>query len=354
MDHAFGTTSAFTVGIEEELLLVTPGGERIVHEAEAVLGRMGLAPERAGPEAFAAEIELRSPPAADAAEAALSLAEGRRAAVAAGATLMGAGVHPGAEWGDTRIVDLPRYASVDATMRGLMRRTPECAQHVHIGMPGPEEAVRACNGLRRHLPLLIGLAANSPWWFGTDSGLASARWALVRQYPTRGLPREFRDFADYEETIAAYLQAADRDDPTFAWWDVRPHARLGTVEVREMDAQSCLSATAALGALIAGLARAAVESPSGPGPPTEAIAESCFRAARDGLQATLLHDGALRPLPELARAALEVARAHGAGDALEGIEGILRDGNGADRRRRDHAAGGMEAMLRGLVAETAA
>jgi len=216
MEHAFGTGTPFTVGVEEELLLVSPDGARLAHDAEQVLARLDLAPDAAGHEAFASEVELRSPPSPDATSAAETLAAGRRAAAAAGATLLGVGLHPTASFGDARLVDLPRYATVDETMRGLIRRTPECALHVHVGMPGPEEAIRACNGLRRHLPLLIALTANSPWWFGHDSELASARWAIVRSYPTRGVPRAFRDFADYEETVSAYLAAADHDDPTFA------------------------------------------------------------------------------------------------------------------------------------------
>jgi glutamate---cysteine ligase / carboxylate-amine ligase len=266
---------------------------------------------------------------------------------------MGAGLHPTAEFGDAQLVDLPRYATVDETMRGLIRRTPECALHVHVGMPGPEEAIRACNGVRRHLPLLIGLAANSPWWFGQDSELASARWAIVRSYPTRGVPRAFRDFADYLETVESYLAAAGHDDPTFAWWDVRPHPRLGTVEVREMDAQSSLDDIAGLAALVRGLAIAAVEEPGADDLPTEAISESCFRAARDGLDATLWHDGALRPLAEVARAAIGVAAPHTPGGELDAIERILRGGNGAHRRRAAHARGGMAAMLAELVEETA-
>jgi carboxylate-amine ligase len=354
MKHAFGATSAFTVGIEEELLLVSADGSALAHDAEQVLGRMELPDGAAGHEAFASEIELRSVPAATGAEAAAQLGDGRRAAVAAGATLMGAGLHPTAELGDAQLVDLPRYATVDETMRGLIRRTPECALHVHVGMPGPEEAIQACNALRGHLPVLIALAANSPWWFGQDSGLASARRAIVRSSPTRGVPRAFADFADYAETVEAYLAASGHDDPTFAWWDVRPHPKLGTVEVREMDVQSSLGAAAGVGELVRGLALAALDGDAGAELPTEAISESCFRAARDGMQATLLADGALRPAPEVARAALAVAAPHGDAGALEQVERTVREGNGADRRRAAHARGGIEAMLAELAAETAA
>src|SRR5205085_12133035 len=143
-------------------------------------------------------------------------------------------------------------------------------------------AVNVLNGLREHLPLLQGLSANSPWWFGRDSGLASARYALVQAYPGRGVPPAARDFDEYAETVAATLAAGELDDYTLLWWDVRLHPRLGTVEVREMDAQAPLADVAALGALVCSLARFAAERPVASPTPSDAIAWSSFRAARDG------------------------------------------------------------------------
>jgi carboxylate-amine ligase len=182
---------------------------------------------------------------------------------------------------------------------------------------------------------------------------------IVAAYPGRGIPRAFRDFEDYCEATATEVAAAGVTDYTMLWWDVRPHPRLGTVEVREMDAQSSLRDVAALAALVHALARAAAEaSPDRGLPPREAIAWSKFRAARDGLDAEILHDGRSVALREAARAAVEqaqpYAREAGADGALDEIERILREGGGAARRRAAHARGGVEAMLADLVAETAA
>src|ERR687895_1658834 len=198
MDHAFG--SQFTLGLEEELLLVDPTTHQLAPVAERVLPAMDLPLELAGYEAYAAELELRSPPCSSAGEAVEALGRVRDAARAAGGTLMGAGVHPAGALGDAQLVGEARYQQVLETMRGLIQRTPECALHVHVGMPDPETAIRVHNALRNHLPLLVGLSANSPWWFGADSGLASARYALVRAYPRRGVPRAFRDFEDFAAT----------------------------------------------------------------------------------------------------------------------------------------------------------
>src|SRR5256885_2737742 len=224
---------------------------------------------------------------------------------------MGAGIHPTGRLGDAQLVRHERYARVDDQMRGLIRRTPECALHVHVGMPDPETAIRAFNGLRPYLPLLEALSASSPFWFGLDSGMASARSALVRAYPGRGIPRAFRDFEDYAATVTDAVRAGGLDDYTFLWWDLRPHPRLGTIEIRETDAQASLDEVAALAGLVHGLAiHAAEEKPrdvSNAEPP-EALAWSSFRAARDGLDASLHLNGDILPLRHMARRAVELAR----------------------------------------------
>jgi glutamate---cysteine ligase / carboxylate-amine ligase len=223
-------------------------------------------------------------------------------------------------------------------------------------MPDPQTAVRAFNGLRRWLPLLSGLAASSPYWFGTDSGMASARAALVRSYPGRGIPPVLRDFDDYAERLAEIASGGGPDDYTLVWWDVRLHPRFGTVELRELDSQSRLDDTAALAALARGLAvHEATAGGDSPGPAP--LEWSSFHAARDGLEAEILHGDALTPLPDVARAALDLARPHAAEagdeDALEGIERILREGGGAERQRGAHGRGGAEELLELLVRETA-
>lgn len=350
MDHAFGR--AFTLGVEEELLLVDRVTRALAPNAERVLAGSGLPPERLAHEAYAAEVEARSPVVEGVGEAVAALSESRLAARAAGATLMGVGVHPAAELGDARLVDQERYRRVGDAMRGLLRRTPECALHVHVGMPDPDTAIRAFDGMRRHLPLLVGLAANSPWWFGVDSGMASARAALVRSYPGRGIPRAFRDWDDYAETVEGIVSAGGIDDYTHLWWDVRPHPKLGTLEVREMDAQSSLDDVAAIVALVHALARYCADHRPPADVAPDALAWSSFRAARDGLEAQIFCGERIVPLRDAARETLDQVRPY-AEDAIGGIDRILREGNGADRRRRAAERGGVTAMLDELVEETA-
>ena len=336
---------AFALGVEEELLLVDPDTHRLAHDAQRILAEVpGMKPD-----VYAALVESASPISESAPAAVQALGDLRRDARAAGATLMGAGIHPDGPFGEAPHVDLERYREVGAQLRGLAERTPTCAVHVHVGMADRDTALRVYNGLREHLPLLQALAANSPYWHGMDSGLATARAQMFRAYPRADIPPAFASWDEYEATVSDVLRAGDLDDYTFLWWDVRPHPKLGTVEVRAMDAQSSLRSVLALAALIHALAVRAAEGPDGPRSSREALEESSYRAARDGLEATLWADGAMRPVPEIARAVLADLE----GEGLEEVERLLAEGNGAARQRAAHARGGMPAVLALLVAEAA-
>ncbi|MEO6496539.1 MAG: YbdK family carboxylate-amine ligase, partial [Solirubrobacteraceae bacterium] len=276
------------------------------------------------------------------------LSEVRAQARAAGATLLGAGIHPAGPFGEAPHVDNERYREVGAQLRGLSRRTPTCALHVHVGMPDEDTALRVFNGLREHLPLLQALAANSPFWHGQDSMLQSARAQMFRAYPRADIPQAFASWDEYETSVAAVLGAGDLPDYTFLWWDLRPHPKLGTVEVRAMDSQSSLADVRGLAALVQGLARRAAETAKPPWTAREALVESSFRAARDGLGATLWHEGALRSVDEIVRG---VAAQLDPDPALEELHRMLAEGNGAARQRAAHRRAGMAGVLRTLVAE---
>jgi carboxylate-amine ligase len=203
---------------------------------------------------------------------------------------------------------------------------------------------------------LQALAAHSPFWHGQDSGLASARALTFRAFPRSTIPPPFRDWEDYDELIRWCLATGDIADYSYLWWDIRPSPKLGTVEVRAMDAQTRLDTVAGLAALIHALAAACADGAEERMPPTEALKESSFRAARDGVDATIWWRGAMRPIREVGADALELARPYARDldgeDALEEIERILREGGGADRMREAHAAGGMPGLLARLAAET--
>jgi glutamate---cysteine ligase / carboxylate-amine ligase len=357
----FGAAPELALGLEDELLLVDARTHALSHTAVELLERLDV-PESAGtakPDTYAAMVELTAPISRSAGDATRAIGALRADLRAVGGTVIGAGIHPDGDHGDVVHFPAERYAVLAEQLRGLLRRTPTAAVHVHVAMPDAETAIAAYNGLRDHLPAIGALTANSPFWFGQDSGMASARAPLFRGYRGAEIPRAFGSYDDYAETIAATVAAGDLADYTFLYWDLRPHPKLGTVEVRAMDGQSALWAEAALAALIHALAALEAQAPRRSSwTPREALVEASFAAHRDGLDARLPLDGALRPAREVIRATLDTARPFarelGAEEELEGIERILAEGNGADRQRAAFARGGMAAVLDLLVAEAEA
>jgi carboxylate-amine ligase len=356
-EHRFGASPPLTIGIEEELLLVDDE-RRLVAAAERVIEGLDPAARRAvSTEIFAAQIELKTGICGDAGAAASELSDLRTAVRATGVGLLGAGIHPD-DGSEARLIQKPRYDVVKEDLASLLS-TPPSGLHVHVGMPDPETAVRVANAMRRRLPMLAALAANSPFRDGADSGLASARAAEVRAYPRFEMPREFRDYEEFLTVADQLIAAAGVDDYTYLWWDVRPHPKLGTVEVRGMDVQPAAAGNAAFGALIQALAAREVERPTVSDLQREALEESYYQATRHGLEARLMVDGGeALPAPEVATLALAEARPYaedlgGAGSLAE-IERILADGNGADRQRHAFERGGIPAVLDYLAEATAA
>jgi carboxylate-amine ligase len=355
--HAFGQRPDFTLGVEEELLLVDSATHSLANDSGRLVDALGMDPSVVRHDIYEAQIELSSSVCRDAAGAAGELARLRAAVVGAGATPMGAGIHPAARLGDVRIVQQPRYTDQREYLGGVVDRTPDCALHVHVGMPDPDTAIRACNGLREHLPLLHALAANSPFWHGMDAKLASARFVLRRGFPRVEVPRAFRDFEDWVEAIQPLLEAGDLPDYTYVWWDVRPHPNLGTVEVRVMDSQSSIERVTGLAALVHGLAIHEALSPRRDWLERDPIEESVFWATSHGLAAKLFNGERLQPVPDMAHEAMELAGPHlremGAEAPLDEIDRILAEGGGADLQRKAFANGGMKAVLSQLVRQTA-
>jgi carboxylate-amine ligase len=354
-EHKFGASAPLTLGVEEELLLVDGDCGLVATGAEVLEAIDPAHRDSVSTEIFATQIELKTGVCHDANQAVRELTEVRRAVVATGERLMGSGVYPG-ESGEPQLVEKARYETVKKDLAGLLA-TPPCGLHVHVGMPDPETAVAVANAMRHHLPLLAALTANSPFRDGADTGLASARAAAVRSYPRFELPRAFRDYEDFLRVADQLIAAAGVSDYTYIWWDVRPHPNLGTVEVRGMDIQATPQANAAIAALIQALAAKEIDRPGAPGLTREAIEESYFQAERYGLEARIMvDDSTAAPAAEVVRGVLEEAGPYaeqlGGTGALEEIERIVSEGNGADRQRRIHAEHGMDGLLSDLAERT--
>ena len=351
-EDGFGSRPPFTVGVEEELFLVDPVTGEQINASTTVAERVEAVAGRVERELHACQVELISDVCVDAGEAIAMLAGLREAVAATGAGLLGSGTHPAAAEG-AEITDKDRYERIRYLL-GDAVATPVGGLHVHVGMPDAETAIRAFNGLRRHLPLLQALAANSPFRHGRDTGLASAREVTQRGWPRSGVPRALRDFEDFCRLTRLLTRAADVPDYTWFWWKLRPHPRLGTVEIRALDAQTSLEDTAALVALAHCLAVDAALGHPAAEMPAEVLEEGMFRAARFGVDAELPEaDGRLRPVGELLDAALAVAADHarklGCAAELETLPALLERGGPAGRQRATYAIAGMGALLRELT-----
>jgi carboxylate-amine ligase len=352
---SFKGSSQFSLGVEEELIAVHPDTLLPCGGTERLLARAAIPPERVVGEVTDGVLELRTPVCDDAGEA-IGVLGALRSRLADVTPLVGAGVHPLARFADVELRGGERYELIGRSLRSLMRQTAHCGVHVHVGLPDGETALRACNGMRTWIPLLQALGANSPYWYGQDSGLASARSVICNSLPRSGLPRAFADYADYAETVRELCALGECPDDSYLWWDLRPHPRLGTLEIRALDSQSSLEDLVALVALIHCLTVHEASSPPPrrvPGP--EALRELSFRAVRDGLDARLALEGSLRPVREVAYHAVAVASAYaadlGCWDELMGVHRLLERGNGAERQRAN-AAEGLDVMLQRLVDET--
>jgi carboxylate-amine ligase len=358
MEHRFGFSDPFSIGVEEELFVVDPGTGRQRNTAAAVLERLGDVRGTIEQELHACQVELITNIHASAGDAVLALRGMRRAVLHTGTGLLASGTHPSAHEGDAAITNKERYERIHGLLADAAV-TPISALHVHVGMPDPQTAIRTFNGLRRQLPLLAALAANSPFRHGRDTGLASAREVSLRQWPRSGVPRAMRDYADFCQLSSTLTRAADVPDYTYFWWRLRPHPRLGTVEIRALDAQTSLADTAALVALVHCLARDAAETKPGADPPCELIEEGMFRAARFGVHGRLPDaDGRLRPVSEilhdtLARVAVW-APGLGCVEQLAVVPDLLRRGGGAGVQRAIYELAGIDGLTKRLTDLTAA
>ena len=283
----------WTVGVEEEVMLLDPSDWSLASRVDDVLPVLSrTVAASASAETHGSALELASRPHATAAAAAAELAQ-LRAGLADDLAPLGlraaaAGTHPFAQWSEVEVSEGARYQSIYETMRELARREPTFALHVHVAVPDADAAVRALRGMRVHVPLLLALAANSPFWQGRDTGLAAARVPVFGSFPRVGIPRAFASYGEYVEAVDILLRCDAFPEPTFLWWDVRLQPRFGTLEVRIMDAQTRTADNAALAALVQCAVRLEATEGFGSAAHPEVLDENRFLAMRDGMRADLI------------------------------------------------------------------
>jgi carboxylate-amine ligase len=343
MEHHF-TGPSFTIGIEEELMIVDGETYNLVNAIESLLEETSEGEIK--PELMESVLEISTNPCRNTVEAGAQLralrSQVRSKAAERGLHIGSAGTHPFAMWEDQRIVARPRYRDLISALRFVARQELIFGLHVHVGIEGAERAIHVANGLRVHLPILLALSANSPFWRADPTGLASTRMPVFRAFPRVGIPPRWKDWADYDRQITFMVEAGVIEDYTYLWWDVRPHPNLGTVEVRVCDAQTRMEHTLGLAALIQAMVKELAEHFDAgkrlSGYSWPMLDENRWLAARHGLEADLVDLPAARRIAtkDLARRLLDRLRPHaeelGSADAFEGLEDILAHGNGAARQ----------------------
>jgi carboxylate-amine ligase len=356
MDHSFGSGDAYTLGVEEEYMLLDPESFDLVQRIDTVLAAfVGHEDEaRMRPELMQSVLEVATPVCRTAGDAGRELrklrSNVREIAGGAGLRVGSAGTHPFSLFERQRITARDRYRTLVDQMQYVARRELIFGLHVHVAVDDPDKAIGVVNGVLVDLPLLLALSASSPFWRGEPTGLASTRQPIFAAFPRSGPPPRFRDYEDYAEVIGWLEHTGCIADYTHIWWDIRPHPKLGTVEIRICDSVTRVEDAVAIAAFCQALVKYYSElyEEQGDVPSYHRIltTENKWLAVRYGLDAPIMDLATGRrnrvAVAQLVRRRLKDLEPHakelGSEHELEGIVEILRRGNGADRQLRVYNA----------------
>jgi carboxylate-amine ligase len=352
LDHSFGGSDPYTLGVEEEYMLLDGETFDLVQHVEAVLEAAygGEYERRVNPELMQSVLEIATPVCRSAAEVDEELRKLRAyvtgIAREQGMRVGSAGTHPFSLFERQRITARDRYHHLVDQLQYVARRELIFGLHIHVAVDDPERAIQVVNGLLAHLPAFLALSANSPFWRGEPTGLASSRQMIFAAFPRSGPPPRFKDYADYAEVVGQLEKTGCIADYTHIWWDIRLHPRFGTVEIRVCDAVTRVEDAVALAAFCQSLVklyseRHAIDAEI-PSYHRILTTENKWLAARYGLEAPVMDLATGRrnrvPVAQLVRRTLRELEPHarelGCDAELEGISEILAKGNGSDRQRR--------------------
>jgi carboxylate-amine ligase len=350
LDHAFGQSDPFTLGVEEEYMLLDGETFDLVQHIDTVLAAVAgheLEP-RINSELMQSVLEVATPVCHTPAEVRSQLLRIRGyvcdVAREKGLRVGSAGTHPFSLFERQRITAKDRYRALVDQMQYIARRELIFGMHVHVAVDDPEKAIQIVNALIAHLHELVALSASSPFWRGEPTGLRSSRHMVFAAFPRSGPPPRFRDYSDYAQVVNQLERTGCIQDYTHIWWDIRLHPRLGTIEIRICDAVTRLDDVIAISAycqaLVKHYADLVERGEEIPSFHRILTTENKWLAARYGLSAPVmdLHTGRRNRVPAAAavRRTLALIEPHarelGSEDELSGIEEILRRGSGADHQ----------------------
>lgn len=344
----------FTIGIEEEHLLVEPGsGALAVEPPEALLQECsGLMGGQINPEFLKCQIEVSTRVCRNLAEARSDLVNLRKAVseVAArhGLAPIAASTHPFARWSDQRHSSGERYDRLARDLAGVARRLIICGMHVHVGIPDEDLRIDLMNQVSYFLPHLLALSTSSPFWQGEETGLHSYRLSVFDSLPRTGLPERFESWGEYQRMVNRLMQAGLIEDATKLWWDIRPSARYPTLEMRVTDVCTRLDDGIAVAALyvclLAVLLKLRQKNQRWRVYANTLIDENRWLAQRYGTQGKLVDfgKGEATPYADLLEELIELTReeAQGLGCLadVERARGILKRGTSAQRQLQVYRA----------------
>jgi carboxylate-amine ligase len=352
LDHAFGRSDPYTLGVEEEYMLLDAETFDLVQHIDTVLAAVAgheLEP-RINAELMQSVLEIATPVCRTPAgiDRQLRHIRGYVSDIAReqGLRVGSAGTHPFSLFERQRITARDRYRALVDQLQYVARRELIFGMHIHVAVDDAEKAIQVVNGLLPQLGPLLALSASSPFWRGEPTGLRSSRQMVFAAFPRSGPPPRFENYADYAEVVGQLEKTGCIADYTHIWWDIRLHPRLGTIEIRICDAVTRLEHVVALAAYCQALVKLFSEryDRGDPIPSYHRIltTENKWLAGRYGLEAPLMDLATGRrnriPVAQLIRRTLKELEPHarelGSDRELEGIEEILRNGNGADRQLR--------------------
>ena len=372
------TEPSFTMGIEEEYLLLHRDSLELAEAPEAMMDELvGLLGGQVSPEYLRCQVEVGTGVCETINEAREDLSHLRRTvrdvAATHGLTPLAVSCHPTADWKDQAHTDKERYNTLTHDLAGVVRRMLISGCHVHIGIEDDDMRVDLMNQASYFLPHLLALSCSSPFWQGEDTGLSSYRLTVFDNLPRTGLPPRLESYSSYRREVTAIVNTGAIEDATKIWWDIRPSDRFPTLETRICDMcprlEHVLTIAALTQCLMRMLWRLRVKNQRWRIYDQFLVGENRWRAQRYGMSEGLIDfgRGEVVPFSDLLDEMIELL-AEDAGQLqcqteIEAARNILADGNSADRQRRVHAdavAAGhgeqdaMHAVLASLVEEFSA
>lgn len=357
-----------TIGIEEEYQIVDPESRELTSYISEFLERGAmLFKDQVKPEFLQSQVETGSHVCRNIKEVRQEVTR-LRSVVAEIADknnrrIVAAGTHPFSRWEDQVVTDRIRYRGLVADMQHVARRLLIFGMHVHIGIPDPDLRIDVMNQMVYFMPHILTLSTSSPFWLGRNTGLKSYRSVIFDELPRTGLPEYFDSATEYDQFVQCLIRTRCIDEPTKIWWDIRPHPKFPTLELRICDCTTKIDEVVAITALIQAVAAKLIQlrqsNQSWRNYRRALIAENKWRAVRDGIDGKLLDWGKEEEVPlrflieELMELLDDVFDELGTREEVEYVRNILKKGTSADRQLRKYEeTGSLEAVVDMLAEET--